>query len=123
MKLNIKKKLSSVLSMLTLMFVQFQVWAETDLPLADDVASEAEDKNVFEFATYIVGGVVGVVLLTLSGFAFIQSLSSTLTAFKEWQDGKGNLQELGMKVGVSVLLLVICIVIIGFGYAAFEDYI
>ncbi|MBE0362199.1 hypothetical protein PULV_a4010 [Pseudoalteromonas ulvae UL12] len=123
MKFNIKKKVSSLLSMVTLIFVQFQVWAETDLPLADEVAEQAEDKSVFEFAAYIIGGAIGVVLLALTGFAFVQSLSSTLTAFKEWQDGKGNLQELGMKVGVSVLLLVICIVIIGFGYAAFEEYL
>ncbi|GEA09125.1 hypothetical protein KUL42_38860 [Alteromonas sp. KUL42] len=118
-----KKMFVKANALLLMLFVNVQVFAQDSavLPLTDDLTEEAGDSNLWDFGAYIIGGLVGLFLLALTGFAFIQSVASALTAFREWQQQKLDLSEMFMKVGVSIFLLAIIIVIIGFAYVNFPD--
>ena len=64
---------------------------------------------------------LGLFLLAFTVFPFILSVASALTAFREWQQQKLDLGEMLSKVGVSIFLLAIIIVIIWFTYVNFPD--
>lgn len=121
--LSIKNKCGQFSAAMILLFIQADAWATTSLPLAKDAVKKANSLNVFDFAKYIIGGVVGVILLAYSGFAFIQAISAALVAFNDWKDRDGSVQDLGKKVGIAIVMLVIIIVVIGLAAAAFSEYI
>jgi hypothetical protein len=116
----VKRFLGAVNTALLALFVNFKVWADVEIPLAEKVADESDDMDVFEFGEYILLGAAGLFLLGLGLYGLITTGYAAIMAFNEWRKGREEFGEMATKVAVSLVVLVLIFVLIAYGYTIID---
>lgn len=94
---------------------------DASIPLADKVADETAEMNVWQLGKYLIYGVAGLALAALSLAGIITSGNAALHAFNDWRIGKAEIGELVVKVIVALVVLVVVMLLVGWGYESISD--
>lgn len=105
--------------MLLTAFVSCQVAAQSTIPMATQMASDVDDDtNVFDWMRSLIKSGADLVFFGIGAIAFVVVMYGIIMKFIEWRKEKVELGELINFTGMSVAVLVVIFVILGFAAQA-----
>jgi hypothetical protein len=100
------------------LFISLQVSAQS-IPMADQMASDIDsDTNVFDWIKQLIGEGAGLVFFGIGGIVFVVVMYGIIMKFIEWRKEKVELGELINFTGMSIGILVVVFVLLGFAKTA-----